>query len=282
MKKYLSSGFLFALAAGARAVERFPPPEFSGTHAYPSSFFQGLPRQGWLAWLDVALLVLALVLAAEFVFRRRSRRAMVWLSLASLAYFGFYREGCICPIGAIQNVAQGIFDPTYLVPLSALIFFTLPLLFALMFGRVFCGGVCPLGALQDLVLIKDVKLPGWLSSTLGVLRYFYLGLAVLLASHGSLYIICKYDPFVGFFRLSATFQIWFWSGAFLLLATFIGRPYCRFLCPYGALLGIFSRFSYRKVTITPDRCLVCHLCRDRCPYGSIREAQRQDAEEVEV
>lgn len=275
MKKSLLSILVFSAPAGALAVERFPPPDLPANYVRPSSLFQALPRQGWLAWLDVALLVLTLALAAWFVYGRRSRRGVFWLSLFSLTYFGFYREGCICSIGAIQNIAQGLFDSSYLVPLSAILFFTLPLLFALAFGRVFCGGVCPLGALQDAVLVKAVKVPGWLAGGLSVLRYFYLGLAVLLAGNGVVYLICKYDPFVSFFRLTANHDIWFWSGAFLLLSMFIGRPYCRFLCPYGALLGIFSRFSYKRVTITPDRCIVCHLCREQCPFGSIREAQRQ-------
>jgi polyferredoxin len=281
LKKTLLTIFLFSVAAGALAIERFPPPDFGAGYAYPHSV-QGAPRLGWLAWLDVSMLLATLTLASVFVFKLRSRRAMAWLSLFSLAYFGFYRKGCICPIGAIQNVAQGIFDPTYLVPLGAIIFFTLPLLFALAFGRVFCGGVCPLGALQDAVLIKAHKVPAWLASGLSVLRYIYLGLGVMLAATGSTYVICKYDPFVEFFRMAGLGQIWLWSGFFLLLSMFIGRPYCRFLCPYGALLGIFARFAYRKVSITPDRCLVCHLCREQCPYGCIREAQRQAEPEEAV
>lgn len=279
MKKTLLPILFLALAAGAAAVERFPPPDFPPGYVYPHSV-QGAPRLPWLVWLDLGLLFAALVAAAVFVFRWRSRRAMMWLSIASLAYFGFYKHGCICPIGAIQNVAQGIFDPTFLVPLAVILTFALPLVFALFFGRVFCGGVCPLGAMQDLALVKAVKIPGWLASGLGLLRWFYLGLAVLYAATGSMYIVCKYDPFVSFFRMSASSSaMWIFSAIFLALSMFIGRPYCRFLCPYGALLSVFSRFSYKKVSITPDKCIVCHLCREQCPYGSIREAQRQETPE---
>ena len=52
---------------------------------------------------------------------------------------------------------------------------------------------------------------------------------------------------------------------------FIGRPYCRYLCPYGALLAILSRFSWHGVTITPDEELDCGLCIDACPFGSIEK-----------
>jgi polyferredoxin len=268
--------WLFA-AASANAqsiVERFPPPDFGPGYGFPTTA-QGAPRMGALLWLDMAMLVAGLTLAAVFVHRWRSRRALIWLSIGSVLYFGFYRKGCICPIGAIQNIAQGVFDPHYLVPIGALVFFTLPLVYALAVGRVFCGGVCPLGAVQDLVLVRPVKMADWLVGGLSVVRYFYLGLAVFLAATGTAYLICEYDPFIGFFRRSARFHIWIWSGSILLLSIFIGRPYCRFLCPYGAVLGIFSRFAHRKVEITPDRCVACDLCREECPYGFIREGIKE-------
>ena len=255
----------------AHGAERFPPPDFGPGYEYPVLKEPPARSGGW-AWVDMAVLAIALALAARFAIYRRSRAGLVGVTLFSLAYFGFFRQGCVCPIGATQNVAQALVQSDFVLPLVVLVFFFAPLFLALFCGRVFCAGVCPLGAVQELVLLKPIHLPRWLSDGLGLFRYVYLALAVLLATMGAVYIICLYDPFVGFFRMQARFHIWVLSASFLGLSLFIGRPYCRFLCPYGALLGLVSRFSLRRVTITPDRCVVCGLCRDACPYGALREA----------
>lgn len=250
-----------------------PPPDLGDDYVFPRSS-QADPRAGWLAYLDTAALLAALTMAALVALRWRSRRAMVWLSIASVLYFGFYRKGCVCPVGSTQNVAQALFDSTYVVPWVVLAFFALPLVFTLLFGRVFCAGVCPLGAMQDLVMLKPIQVSRGLDRGLSLFRHFYLGLAVMLAATGSTYFICKYDPFVSFFRMSGRFQIWIWSGVILTVSVFVGRPYCRYLCPYSVLLGLFSRFSLLRVTITPDNCVVCGLCRESCPVGAVNEGEK--------
>ena len=50
---------------------------------------------------------------------------------------------------------------------------------------------------------------------------------------------------------------------------FYGRPYCRFLCPYGVLLGWASKFSKWHHSITPDHCTQCRLCEESCPFDAI-------------
>jgi NosR/NirI family transcriptional regulator, nitrous oxide reductase regulator len=272
LRHHIWVGLLAVLAFGATAgaLERFPPPQFETAYTRPTTATPN-PETGAKLYLDAAILVAALGTAAYFVYRKRSRKAIVALTVVSLVYLGFVRDGCVCPVGSIQNVTMTLFDSGYAIPLGVLAFFAAPLAFTLFFGRVFCGAVCPLGAIQDLVLIRPVKVPRWLESGLRLMAWTYLGAGVLLAATGSLFLVCRYDPFVGFFRLSGEWNILVLGASLLVVGLFVGRPYCRFLCPYGVILRQFSRVSKWRVTTTPDECIKCRLCEDACPFGAIRE-----------
>jgi NosR/NirI family nitrous oxide reductase transcriptional regulator len=250
------------------AQDRFPRPEFESGYEYPTHQLP-LQRAVWMEYFDVGVLIAALALSTWMALKKRSRQGLVWVGVFSLAYFGFYRQGCICAVGSVQNVALALFSKDYTIPLTALLFFLIPLVFALAFGRVFCAGVCPLGAIQELTGFRPVKLPKPVESAMAAIPFIYLALAVLFAATKSQFIICRYDPFVGIFRLDAPFTMIIFGALLLLAGIFINRPYCRYLCPYGVLLNLFSRFAGKHLTITPAECTECRLCEDSCPYDAI-------------
>ena len=263
---------LLVSAVCAFAEQRFPPPDFESGHQLPITTTP--PARALFAeYLDIAVLAAALGLATWLVYQRRSRKGLMMLSVFSLLYFGFWRKGCVCAIGSLQNVSLALCDRSYAVPLSVVAFFVLPLALALLAGRTFCAGVCPHGALQDLVLLKPLKVPAWLEQALSVLPYIYLGAGVLFAATGSAFIICEYDPFVPIFRLSGRTLMVLSGAALVLLGMFVGRPYCRFLCPYGALLKLAAVVAKWRVRVTPDYCTQCRLCEASCPFGAMREPQ---------
>jgi len=278
---------LMVLAAGfagiAQAAERVALPQFKSGYVRPATETP-VPRAEFYDYFDVAALFAALAVASYLAIRFRSRRGLWVLSVLSVLYFGFWRGGCVCSIGAIQNVAQGLFDSGFAVPAAVAIFFLVPLMATLFFGRTFCAAVCPLGAIQELVVVRPLRVPTWLEHALGLMAYVYLGAAVLFAATGSAYIICEYDPFVSIFRLVPVFHpadtmkalggstdMLLLGAGFLIVGLFLARPYCRWFCPYGAILRLLARVSKWHVAITPDECIRCRLCENSCPFGAIRK-----------
>jgi polyferredoxin len=281
--------FFVLLSSAALAQYQKKPPDFGGTHAFPTPAHPE-PIADWLRTLDVGLLAVGLGVAGWLVYRKRNRKGMLLLSIASVAYFGFYRKGCICAVGAIQNIVLCLVNPQYVISISAIAIFFLPLAVTLLFGRLFCGGVCPLGAIQDLVVLKPVKVPVKLDRMLRSLQYVYLGLAVFFAGWGlnmklgswqinmdQRFLICEWDPFIPIFRRSGPFYMVAIGAAFIAAGLFIGRPYCRWLCPYGGILSLLSRISWRNVSITPDKELNCGKCANACPFGAIHDLRADRA-----
>ncbi|MBN1465582.1 4Fe-4S binding protein [candidate division KSB1 bacterium] len=271
---------VLSTAAAPEPIQRFPKPDFESGYERPIMQTPA-SRALTLEYLDVVVLIAALSLASYFVLKKRSRRYLFVLMLFSLIYFGFWRKGCVCSVGSVQNVVLAMFSNSYAIPLTVVAFFLLPLVFTLFFGRTFCAAVCPLGAAQDIFILKPKSLPGWLNETLSLIPYLYLGLSVLFAATGAGFLICRYDPFVGFFRFGASFDMILFGAFLLLLGTVVARPYCRFLCPYGVLLNWMSQLSRKHLSITPAECINCRLCEASCPFDAIKMPTAKSNEKKE-
>ena len=267
---------IFSLSNTAFSIQRFPPPEFETEHELPVTTVPS-PRSDIYEYLDVIVLLLALSVSSYLALKRRSRRGIFVMVIFSMIYFGFWRKGCVCPIGAIQNITLALSNQGYAVPITVIAFFLLPLIFSLFFGRVFCASVCPLGAIQDIFALRPLKVPAWVEHTMGTLAYIYLGFSVLFAATGSAFVICRYDPYVSFYRMSGSTNIIILGTSLLLIGVFVARPYCRYLCPYNVLLRIVSRASKWHVSITPAECINCRLCEDSCPFGAIQKPNEEKA-----
>jgi len=263
----------------ASAQNRFPKPDFESGYVYPEHTYI-VPHEALWSYIDIAVLILLMSFVAWAVIKKQIRWPIVLTSVISIAYFGFFRKGCVCSIGAIQNTALALTGNSYTIPLYVLLLFILPILFTLFFGRVFCAGVCPFGALQDLVNFKNYKLSKAITSVLGIFPWIYLSFAVLFAVTNSRFIICRFDPFVGIFRLGGELPLILFGALLLIFSLFTGRPFCRFICPYGAILSLFSRISFRQVKITKKGCINCQLCHNACPVDAIRPPYENKVKET--
>ena len=224
-----------------------------------------------------------------------------------------------CPLGSLQAVLTG---RTHKFPFYVLGFL---LLFGALFGRLVCGWLCPFGLVQDLLhkipFVKKLRrLPG--ERALRYLKYAVLIGFVIVLPLTVLDIVgqgqpwfCKYicpsgTLFAGIPLIAsnpplraALGWLFTWKAAILLalvlLSIVLWRPFCRYLCPLGAIYGLFNpvavyRFridEYRctdcgackaackldiDVRRTPNsaECVRCGACRRACPHGAIRTGGR--------
>lgn len=257
---------------------RFPKPDFTSGYQYPE-IFHGVPMEHLWNVVDIVLLIAMMSAVVWAAYKKRSRTVIYSMSIVSVLYFGFFRSGCVCSVGSIQNVILAMADSSYNLPWYVLLIFLLPIVFALLFGRVFCAGVCPLGAIQELVNIRNFRISRAVSATLSVIPWIYLAFTILYAATRSQFLICRFDPFIGIFRLGGDLGMIIFGIVLLVMSLFIGRPFCQFLCPYGALLSIFSSLSWKKLEITEKTCINCALCDKSCPVDAIRSPQTSKMKE---
>jgi len=165
---------------------------------------------------------------------------------------------------------------------SGLIIFLMALVTAVLLKRGFCSWVCPFGLLTEhlnrlhrVLFRKNVKVPPWLDYPLRSLKYlllaFFLWAIVLKMNAADLdYFI--YSPYnmvadikmLHFFTNITPFAFWVLI-ALVMLSILVRNFWCRYLCPYGALLGILSFLSILKVHRNVETCTNCQKCTRACP-----------------
>jgi polyferredoxin len=172
-------------------------------------------------------------------------------------------------------------------PAGFFIFLSIVLM-SLVFGKSFCSWLCPVGFISELVgdfgekimkkifiMKKKLILPKWIDYPLRSLKYLMLGFlfysvfflmtdAALKAFLDSPYNLTADIKMYYFFADISRISLIVISILFIL-SIFIRNFWCRFLCPYGALLGIFSILSPNKVKRNPVSCIDCGLCAKVCP-----------------
>ena len=180
---------------------------------------------------------------------------------------------------------------------AALVIFLTVLLVSLLLKRAFCSWICPVSTITELLWKGGMKLFGrnfrvwlWLDWLLRPLKYllllFFLLSILLLMSPESVnsFILSDYNKvadvkMLDFFLNISGIPLFFISG-FLLLSLFYRNPFCRFLCPYGALLGVLSRFSPLKVERAASACISCGGCNKACPsHLDVMHKERMCSEE---
>ncbi|PKO23474.1 MAG: 4Fe-4S binding protein [Chloroflexi bacterium HGW-Chloroflexi-1] len=176
-----------------------------------------------------------------------------------------------CPIGTLQHFIVIREAPFYMLGVLGII--------GALVGRISCGWLCPFGFLQDLLYkLKAPKLR--LSNRFGWLRYAVLVVLVGLIPFFTLEPwFCKLCPTgtleagIPWLALRPDLRHlagWlFWSKVgilvfFLAWMVFTRRPFCRFVCPLGAIYSLFNRFSALQLRVDESACARCDRCQEVC------------------
>ncbi|MGB8013939.1 MAG: 4Fe-4S binding protein [Terriglobales bacterium] len=154
-----------------------------------------------------------------------------------------------------------------------------------LFRKAFCSWLCPVGTFSEylwragqkiLRRKSSLRLPRWLDIGLRGLKYLLLGFFVwAVTSMGasqladfmnSPYGVIADVKMLNFFRhIGQTGAITI--GVLVVASLFIQNFWCRYLCPYGALLGITALFSPARIRRNPETCIDCAKCVKACPSG---------------
>lgn len=167
----------------------------------------------------------------------------------------------------LGNIKQ-LGAPVQIVLLGLILFIILTFIF----GRIFCGYLCPIGALQEIVYVIPVKKLKIKNKTLPiVIRLIFLIVFVISGVFFSMGLLTFFG-FYDFFNLNISSIFFYIFLALLVVSIFVYRPFCRLFCPYGALLSLVSIKNLFRLKRN-DRCVDCKKCETICPTN---EAGRAD------
>lgn len=271
---------LLVEAAGGEV--RFEPPE-------------PLWRELWsqqritIAILVVGLLILLLVLllqdwlARHPVFLLHLRTAYLWFTLLFIGVFAMGQLSVVNVLTFTHALTHGFQWESFLLDPVLFLLWTFVAFTILLWGRgVYCGWLCPFGALQELLFraARRLRLPQWEPPEVLHERLWALKYVLLLALFGvSLQSLAEAERFAEVEPFKTVFALRFlrdWPFVVFALATlamglFVRKAYCRYLCPLGAGLTFPSRFRIFDWLRRRKECgKPCQICRSECEVRSIR------------
>ncbi|WP_214084113.1 4Fe-4S binding protein [Methanoculleus sp.] len=217
--------------------------------------------------------------AAGFVYGILAFAALIWLwrsgrftrrravpFLAASAFFGFRVFAPVFPYqlqALVLNDAAALASPLPMALAGLLAF----IVFTLVFGRIVCGQVCPVGAVQELMHFVPVAKRGNPESRVPTAVRAGVFVVFLAAGLGLSVNLLALVGLADFFNLTVASVPFFVFLGIVLLSAVVYRPFCRYVCPYGALLAPAASKALYRLRRT-DACIGCGKCERACPTGA--------------
>jgi polyferredoxin len=187
----------------------------------------------------------------------------------------------LCPFGGVVSVYRYVTEGALVQKIheSAFVLMVLVFLLSFLFGPVFCGWFCPFGSLQEWlgklgkrVLGKRFNhvIPAALDHVLRYLRYILLALVVYMTAKTATLTFQNIDPYYALFNFftgevaPAALAV---LAVVLLSSLVVERPWCKYACPYGALLGLTNLLRVFGIRRRESSCIGCKACDRACPMN---------------
>lgn len=227
-----------------------------------------LPRIAGFAYAIVAIIALAILWYTGKINRKK---AMVFLLISTA--LGFLIFAPVAPHNFQQLILRDVVSlgASLQVAVAGM---TLLLILSFLFGRIFCGHICPAGAVQELASLVPLPKTGqnWKQATCVIRAIVFV--IILAAAFGWSVGIVDYFGLKEFFSLDVKSVLFYVFLGVLLLSMVVYRPFCRFICPYGLLLSLtaaVSAFRFRRT----DACIQCGRCERVCPTDEAKVGDRK-------
>lgn len=218
----------------------------------------------------------------------------MWIGLQFLLWVRYFERGGGLSVSRPAGVEgwlpiAGMMNAKYLLATghipaihpAAMFLFLAFVAMSLLFKKAFCAWLCPIGTLSEnlwkaghRIFGRNLHLPKWLDIPLRGLKYLLFGFFAFMIGMmsaemlegfmASPYGIVADVRMLNFFReigLTGALVL----GVLMLLSMLIRNFWCRYLCPYGALLGLVSLLSPLKIRRDAAACIDCGKCARECP-----------------
>lgn len=208
-----------------------------------------------------------------------SSAAILKKSGIDLPFSGFEVHG-ICPFGGVETLYSLLTSGAFIqkTQMSAIILLLLVLVSTLFFGAIFCGWICPFGTFQEFIGKVGRKLfpraynrvPRALDRPLRYLRYVMLVVIVVITARIGKMAFESFDPYSALMNIlsdEVALGGLIFLGIVAGLSLIIERPFCKYFCPFGAILGLVSLASAFRPRRSESTCIRCHTCDHSCPMN---------------
>jgi len=221
--------------------------------------------------LDMALFA-AFATLAMISFLRKSVALKYTALVACVVYMGVYKSQLMSIVNVFSVLDWNL--PIFAYNLTFYLFAGFVLVTTILWGRVYCGRICAFGALTQLIDAVvprrfQLEVPARWERYGGYVKYAVLfGAITAFLLTGQMQFYRYIEPF-WFFSFEASTLLWIMVGVLLVASIFVRNLYCRFLCPFGAALGLLSTLTIFRIKRWSE-CSTCALCEKTCEWGAIR------------